>query len=123
MMSSSEIQRITLSAKKIVSPTGSIDLEEWEDDVVDEQKTEDGDENTTVEATTPISAANSDLAVNKRGKELAIYHLDNIHSTSLPFQASQTALRLRPTTTMRMKRLQVQSALSATLQSIQFATT
>lgn len=32
MMSSSEVQRITLSAKKIVSPNGSVDLEEWEDD-------------------------------------------------------------------------------------------
>lgn len=74
-MSSSEIQRITLSGKKIVSPNGSIDLEEWEDDDDSErveQKTEDGDENTTVEATTPISAANSDLAVNKRGKKLVI---------------------------------------------------
>lgn len=27
MMSSSEVQRITLSAKKIVSPTGAIDVE------------------------------------------------------------------------------------------------
>lgn len=76
MMSSSEIQRITLSAKKIVSPNGSIDLEEWDEDEdsekLDEQKTEDGDENTTVEITTPISAANSDLAVNKKGEKFAI---------------------------------------------------
>lgn len=72
MMSSSEVQRITLSGKKIVSPNGSIDLEEWEDDNADEKayehKTED-DENTTVEATTPISAANSDSAVNNQKGE------------------------------------------------------
>lgn len=56
-MSSSEVQRITLSAKKIVSPNGSLDLEEWEDEEEDEKadKTEDGDENTTMEATTPLS--------------------------------------------------------------------
>ena len=74
MMSSSEVQRITLSGKKIVSPNGSIDLEEWDDDDVDEKtyehKTEDGDENTTVEATTPISAANSDSAVNNQKGEI-----------------------------------------------------
>ena len=62
MMSSSEVQRITLSGKKIVSPNGCIELEEWDEDEEDEKadKTEDGDENTTMEATTPISAANSD---------------------------------------------------------------
>lgn len=71
MMSSSEVQRITLSGKKIVSPNGSIELEDWDDDDDEvsekayEQKTEDGDENTTMEATTPISAANSDAAINK----------------------------------------------------------
>lgn len=75
MMSSSEIQRITLSGKKIVSPNGSIDLEDWdEDDDVDdktfEHKTE--DENTTVEATTPISAANSDSAVNNQRGEFNV---------------------------------------------------
>lgn len=69
MMSSSEIQRITLSATKIVSPNGSVDLEDWDEDEEDEsmkvdQKTDDGEENTTMEATTPLSAANSDLAVN-----------------------------------------------------------
>lgn len=32
MMSSSEVQRITLSAKKIVAPNGSVDLEEWDED-------------------------------------------------------------------------------------------
>lgn len=73
MMSSSEVQRITLSGKKIVSPNGAIDLEEWEDDdeseKVDEYKTEDGDENTTMEATTPISAANSESAVNNQKGE------------------------------------------------------
>jgi hypothetical protein len=72
MMSSSEIQRITLSGKKIVSPSGSIDLEDWDEDdeseKADDIKTEDGDENTTVEATTPISAANSETAVNQKGK-------------------------------------------------------
>lgn len=78
MMSSSEVQRITLSGKKIVSPNGAVDLEDWEEDdaseKADENKT-DGDENTTMEATTPISAANSDTAVNiRRGKfELKIY--------------------------------------------------
>lgn len=58
MMSSSEVQRITLSAKKIVSPSGAVDLEEWEDDDDDDEKadkTEDGDENTTMEVTTPAS--------------------------------------------------------------------
>lgn len=74
MMSSSEVQRITLSGKKIVSPNGSIDLEEWDDDDADEKayehKTEDGDENTTAEATTPISAANSDSAVNNQKGEI-----------------------------------------------------
>lgn len=72
-MSSSEVQRITLSGKKIVSPNGAIDLEDWEDDdesvKADENKTEDGDENTTMEATTPISAANSDSAVNNQKGE------------------------------------------------------
>lgn len=74
MMSSSEIQRITLSAKKVVKPTGSIDLEEWENDERDSVEleptldTEEGNENTTMEATTPISAATSDLAVNRTGK-------------------------------------------------------
>lgn len=71
MMSSSEVQRITLSAKKIVSPNGSIDLEDWDDDDDEKaDKTEDGDENTTMEATTPISAANSDSHVNHQKGEL-----------------------------------------------------
>lgn len=72
MLSSSEVQRITLSAKKIVSPNGSIDLEDWDDDDDCEKadKTEDGDENTTMEATTPISAANSDSHVNHQKGEL-----------------------------------------------------
>lgn len=74
MMSSSEVQRITLSAKKIVSPTGAIDLEEWDDergsiDVDINLETEEGNENTTIEATTPISAANSELALNRNGKK------------------------------------------------------
>lgn len=74
MMSSSEVQRITLSGRKIVSPTGSIDLEDWDDDdddeseKADENKTEDGDENTTMEATTPISAANSETVVHQKGE-------------------------------------------------------
>lgn len=75
MLSSSEVQRITLSATKVVKPSGTIELEEWDDD--DDQKsielepnleTDEGNENTTVEATTPISAATSDLAVNRHGK-------------------------------------------------------
>lgn len=71
MMSSSEIQRITLSATKVVKPTGSIELEEWDNDERDSVEleptldTEEGNENTTMEATTPISAATSDLAVNR----------------------------------------------------------
>lgn len=71
MMSSSEIQRITLSAKKIVSPSGSIDLEDWDDDrdideIIDHNpETEEGNENTTIEAVTPLSGAGSDIAVNK----------------------------------------------------------
>lgn len=69
MMSSSEVQRITLSGKKIVSPNGSIDLEDWDEDDENENKTEDGDENTTVEATTPISAANSENAVNQKSEK------------------------------------------------------
>jgi hypothetical protein len=71
MMSSSEIQRITLSATKLVVPNGSIDLEEWDDDRESEidanPDTEEGNENTTIEAVTPISAAGSDLAVNQKG--------------------------------------------------------
>lgn len=71
MMSSSEIQRITLSATKVVKPTGSIELEEWDNDERESVEleptldTEEGNENTTMEATTPISAATSDLAVNR----------------------------------------------------------
>ncbi|KAG5672511.1 hypothetical protein PVAND_002635 [Polypedilum vanderplanki] len=72
MLSSSEVQRVTLSATKIVSPNGAIDLEEWDDDRESESvdadnnlETEEGNENTTIEATTPISAAHSDIAVNK----------------------------------------------------------
>jgi lethal(2) giant larvae protein len=72
MMSSSEVQRITLSGKKIVSPNGAIDLEDWDDDNTseraDENKTEDGDENTTIEATTPISAANSETIMNQKSE-------------------------------------------------------
>lgn len=74
MMSSSEIQRITLSAKKVVKPSGTIELEEWDRDDRNSIEldptldTEEGNENTTAEATTPISAATSDLAVNKIGK-------------------------------------------------------
>lgn len=78
MMSSSEVQRITLSGKKIVSPNGSIDLEDWDDDEDNEKayepKTEEGDENTTVEASTPISAANSDLAINNQKGEFELNH-------------------------------------------------
>lgn len=75
MMSSSEIQRITLSATKVVKPTGSIELEEWDNDERDSVEleptldTEEGNENTTIEATTPISAATSDLNVNRKGKK------------------------------------------------------
>lgn len=76
MLSSSEIQRITLSATKVVKPMGTIELEEWDEDDEDQKsiemeptlETEEGNENTTVEATTPISAATSDLAVNRNGK-------------------------------------------------------
>lgn len=77
MLSSSEIQRITLSGKKVVRPTGTIELEDWDED--DDHKsfdmeptleTEDGNENTTIEATTPISAATSDLAVNRHGNKI-----------------------------------------------------
>lgn len=82
MMSSSEIQRITLSATKIVSPNGSIDLEDWDDDretdetVDNNPETEEGNENTTMEATTPISAANSEVAVNKIGKCVCLKCID-----------------------------------------------
>ena len=74
MMSSSEVQRITLSATKIVSPNGSIDLEDWDDDrdtdeIIDHNpETEEGNENTTIEAVTPLSGADSDTAVNRNGK-------------------------------------------------------
>ncbi|KAL7021576.1 hypothetical protein ACKWTF_011939 [Chironomus riparius] len=73
MMSSSEIQRITLSGKKIVSPSGSIDLEDWDDErdideIIDHNpETEEGNENTTIEAVTPLSGAGSDIAVNGNG--------------------------------------------------------
>jgi hypothetical protein len=78
MLSSSEVQRITLSATKVVKPAGSIELEEWDDDdrkSIDLEPTldtEESNENTTVEATTPISAAGSDLAVNRNGKTILI---------------------------------------------------
>jgi len=65
MMSSSEIQRISLSGRKIVLPAGHVELEDWEDDDEKDEKTEEGDENSTAEAMTPISAANSETAVNK----------------------------------------------------------
>lgn len=64
-MSSSEIQRISLSGRKIVLPAGQVELEDWEDDDEKDEKTEEGDENSTAEAMTPISAANSETAVNK----------------------------------------------------------
>jgi hypothetical protein len=86
MLSSSEVQRITLSATKVVKPAGSIELEEWDDDdrkSIDLEPTldtEEGNENTTVEATTPISAAGSDLAVNRNGK-----HFGNFYKSELIF--------------------------------------
>lgn len=80
MLSSSEIQRITLSATKVVKPSGTIELEEWDEDDDDRKSldmdptlgTEDGNENTTIEAITPISAATSDIAVNRNGKKKLI---------------------------------------------------
>ena len=79
MLSSSEIQRITLSGKKVVRPTGTVELEDWDDedhksfDLEPTLETEEGNENTTIEATTPISAATSDLAVNRNGKQLKVF--------------------------------------------------
>lgn len=79
MMSSSEIQRITLSATKIVKPTGSIELEEWDNDELFVEMeptldTEEGNDNTTLEATTPISGATSDLAINRTGKNFITFN-------------------------------------------------
>lgn len=68
MMSSSEIQRISLSGRKIVMPTGHIELEDW-DSEEGEEKTEEADENSTAEATTPITVENGDLAEKHKGKK------------------------------------------------------
>ena len=73
MMSSSEVQRITLSATKIVSPNGGIDLEEWEDesDTASEKMNDDNakveEDDSAVGMTTTISAATSENAVNTKG--------------------------------------------------------
>lgn len=69
MMSSSEIQRISLSGSKIVMPTGHIELEDWDSEDDKEEKTEDGDENTTAEATTPTTAENGDVSEKHKGRE------------------------------------------------------
>jgi hypothetical protein len=92
MMSSSEVQRITLSAKKVVTPTGAIELEEWDDDRESEDadnnpETDEGNENTTMEATTPISAAESDTAVNKTGKKNKFFKNINLKPTIKPRSA------------------------------------
>lgn len=63
MMSSSEIQRISLSGTKIVTPTGHIELEDWESEEEKEEKIES-------EATTTLNAENSDAAADKhKGEE------------------------------------------------------
>lgn len=86
MMSSSEVQRITLSATRVVKPTGSIELEEWDSDEresVELEPTldfEEGNDNTTMEATTPISAATSDLAINRNGKKNVLIFKKLFHS-------------------------------------------
>lgn len=87
MMSSSEVQRITLSAKKIVSASGAIDVEQFEDEeeenedldnddkpeIASTSKGEDIEDASTLEIRTPISAANSECAVDyPKSKELKI---------------------------------------------------
>ncbi len=104
MMSSSEIQRITLSATKVVKPMGSIDLEEWDNEEKEDYEptldTEEGNENTTMEATTPISAATSDLAVNRTGESVEFqkwFILGKFHNESvkiyLNFETTQICLK------------------------------
>ena len=71
MMSSSELQRITLSASKIVSASGAIELEDWDEvaEEVDEddaeekaadEKSKTEEENSTLEITTPVSGVNGE---------------------------------------------------------------
>ena len=75
-MSSSELQRITLSASKIVSATGAIELEDWDEEAEEvddddaeekaaDEKSKTEEENSTLEITTPVSGANSESGVNK----------------------------------------------------------
>lgn len=84
MLSSSELQRITLSASKIVSATGAIELEDWDEEAeeVDEDETEDKaadekskteEENSTLEITTPVSGVNIESGTPKG--ELFSYYI------------------------------------------------
>lgn len=77
MMSSSEIQRISLSGRKMVTPTGHIELEDWDSDDDKEEKTEAGEENTSVEATTTMNAENGDAAMDKNKGKGEKKHGDN----------------------------------------------
>ncbi|XP_063707331.1 lethal(2) giant larvae protein [Culicoides brevitarsis] len=75
MCSSSELQRITLSATKIVSAEGSVDLEPLSEEQANSDEDEDTlegdneektvDEQSTVEVVTPVSAAANSVTNNK----------------------------------------------------------
>lgn len=66
MCSSSELQRITLSATKIISAEGSVELEPLAEEAVesdeetlegDNEEAKTGDDHSTAEIVTPVSAA------------------------------------------------------------------
>lgn len=67
MMSSSEVQRITLSTAKIVSPTGFIDLEDWtHTDRDDDDTGPETEEPVTPADDTPPAAAESTTAAKEK---------------------------------------------------------
>lgn len=71
MMSSSEVQRISLSATKIVTPTGMIDVEDWSAPVGGEADQEEEDEDGADRdgANRPEDAASEREIVGSVGKE------------------------------------------------------
>lgn len=77
MCSSSELQRITLSATKIISAEGSVELEPLTEKVVDSDEDtlegdndgKTGDDHSTAEVVTPVSAVMSSSQNNKERGE------------------------------------------------------
>lgn len=62
MMSSSEVQRITLSTSKIVSPTGFIELEDWSQS--EQEETEQGVEAEETPATQEVNENSMEKSVD-----------------------------------------------------------